>query len=122
MTEEEYQEFRSTCRETGKLIDPKTAEVQWTYARIVDPYGIDPMFSDEGSTVKSVIVLGGSTSPVLPEVNGSASKICRRLPGPPCGRGIEKSLCFLQDLSGLCRLCSLCGVPTSDRPPLGGPI
>src|SRR3989442_670061 len=48
MTEEEYQEFRSTCREVGKLIEPMTAEVLWAYTRTIDPYGNDPMFSEEG--------------------------------------------------------------------------
>ena len=47
MTEEECQEFLSTRREAGKHIDPTTAEVEWDYGEIMDPYGIDPDLPDE---------------------------------------------------------------------------
>jgi hypothetical protein len=29
-------------KETGRKIDPETAEVDWVYAQTLDPYGVDP--------------------------------------------------------------------------------
>jgi hypothetical protein len=34
-------------KEAGSKIDPKTAEVMWTYAYTVDPYGVIPDLSEE---------------------------------------------------------------------------
>jgi hypothetical protein len=42
MTDQEFEEFRSTRREAGKDIDPANAEVEWIYAQTMDPYGVDP--------------------------------------------------------------------------------
>jgi hypothetical protein len=42
MTDQEFEEFRSTRREAGKDIDPANVEVKWIYAQTVDPYGLDP--------------------------------------------------------------------------------
>ena len=43
----ERDEFLAKRKEAGLLIDPETAEVSWTYAHIVDPYGIEPDFHEE---------------------------------------------------------------------------
>ena len=47
MTDKERQRFLSVRREAGQKIDPATAEVDWTYAQIMDPYGIDPDLPEE---------------------------------------------------------------------------
>ena len=43
----ERDEFLAKRKEAGLLIDPETAEVSWTYAHIVDPYGIEPDLHEE---------------------------------------------------------------------------
>jgi hypothetical protein len=42
MTEQELKEFRSIREEAGLKIDPATAEVNWEWAQVADPYGIRP--------------------------------------------------------------------------------
>jgi hypothetical protein len=45
MTEQEsqeFQEFLAIRKEAGLKIDPATAEVDWEYGRLADPYGIRP--------------------------------------------------------------------------------
>jgi hypothetical protein len=37
----------ATRKEAGLQIDPKTAEVFWTYAQTLDPYGVDPDLPEE---------------------------------------------------------------------------
>jgi hypothetical protein len=44
MTVEQWFAIR---KEAGLQIDPETAEVEWTYAYTVDPYGIDPELSKQ---------------------------------------------------------------------------
>lgn len=39
MTVEDWLAMR---KEEGLKIDPSTAEVDWRYARVLDPYGVDP--------------------------------------------------------------------------------
>jgi hypothetical protein len=39
--------FRAARKEAGLKIDPATAEVDWTYAQTLDPYGIDPDLPEE---------------------------------------------------------------------------
>ena len=41
------EEWLSLRREAGKLINPETAEVTWTYSRTLDPYGIDSDLPEE---------------------------------------------------------------------------
>jgi hypothetical protein len=36
------QEFLAIRKEAGLKIDPETAEVDWAYAQVLDPYGISP--------------------------------------------------------------------------------
>ena len=40
-------EWLAIRREAALRIDPATAEVFWTYAQTLDPYGIDPEMPDE---------------------------------------------------------------------------
>jgi hypothetical protein len=47
MTEEERQAWRAIRKELGLTVDPKTAEVMWTYAQTLDPYGIYPEVREE---------------------------------------------------------------------------
>jgi hypothetical protein len=42
MTDQELKEFRSIRKQAAQHIDPETAEVEWIYVQITDPYGIDP--------------------------------------------------------------------------------
>ena len=42
MTQEEREQWLAIRKEAGIKIDPGTAEVDWTYAQVVDPYGIHP--------------------------------------------------------------------------------
>src|SRR6266566_7355858 len=34
-------------KKAGRKIDPKTAEVMWTYTETFDPYGVDPELPEE---------------------------------------------------------------------------
>jgi hypothetical protein len=47
LTDQELTEFRSIRTEAEQHIDPITAEVEWTYAQTMDPYGIDPDLPEE---------------------------------------------------------------------------
>jgi hypothetical protein len=48
MSEEELkQQWLATRKEAGLHIDPETAEVEWTYALTLDPYGIYPDLPEE---------------------------------------------------------------------------
>jgi hypothetical protein len=42
MTGREREEFLAVRKEAGLKIDPKTAEVDWSYAGVGNPYGIFP--------------------------------------------------------------------------------
>jgi len=53
-TEQEWPPEDMSCekwlairREEGLKIDPSTAEVDWSYAQVCDPYGIDPDLPEE---------------------------------------------------------------------------
>jgi hypothetical protein len=47
MSEEERENFREIRKQAGLLIDPITAEVDWWYVQVADPYGIDPDLPEE---------------------------------------------------------------------------
>jgi hypothetical protein len=47
MTNEERNKWLAIRKEAGLQIDPKTAEVFWTYAQTPDPYGVDPDLPEE---------------------------------------------------------------------------
>jgi hypothetical protein len=36
------EEWLAIRKEEGLKIDPRTAEVEWTYAQVLDPYGVYP--------------------------------------------------------------------------------
>jgi hypothetical protein len=48
MTQEDKMAWLASRKEIGLKIDPETAEVEWWYARTVDPYGIFP--EEEGES------------------------------------------------------------------------
>jgi len=41
------EEWLALRRAEAKLIDPATAEIEWSYGQILDPYGLDPDLPDE---------------------------------------------------------------------------
>lgn len=45
--EEERENFREIRRQAGMMIDPNTANVDWWYIQVMDPYGIDPELPEE---------------------------------------------------------------------------
>jgi hypothetical protein len=47
MTDEERQAWLAIRKEAGLKIDPETAEVEWTYAQTLDPYGVYPELPEE---------------------------------------------------------------------------
>ena len=47
MSDEKLEEFRLIRKEARLHIDPSTAEVYWTYAQMIDPYGILPDIPEE---------------------------------------------------------------------------
>ena len=47
MSEEERVRFQEARRQAGLMIDPNSAEVDWWYIQIMDPYGIDPELPEE---------------------------------------------------------------------------
>ena len=51
MTDEERKIWLAIRKEAGLKIDPETAEVDWTYAATLDPYGIDPELPEENRDV-----------------------------------------------------------------------
>jgi hypothetical protein len=66
--------------EAGLKIDPETAEVMWTYAQTLDPYGVYRDVPEESTSVLGVNIL-----PVLPEATyGSILVICLRRPATRC--------------------------------------
>jgi hypothetical protein len=42
MNEHERSVFEAMVKEAGRHIDPASAEVEWTFANTLDPYGIYP--------------------------------------------------------------------------------
>jgi hypothetical protein len=46
MNDDERTEFIRIRKEAGLKIDPETAEVEWDYRQVVDPYGIYPAISE----------------------------------------------------------------------------
>ena len=51
MNEQERAEFMARIEEAASKINPQTAEVIWTYALTLDPYGILPELSEEAQQV-----------------------------------------------------------------------
>jgi hypothetical protein len=47
MTEEEIGQWLAIREEAGLKIDPETAEVDWTYAQTLDPYGVNQDLPEE---------------------------------------------------------------------------
>ncbi len=51
LAEREINEWLTMRKQAGLTIDPETAEVQWWYARTVDPYGVSPELPKECDVV-----------------------------------------------------------------------
>jgi hypothetical protein len=51
ITEMPVEEWLAIRKEAGLKIDPETAVVMWTYAQVLDPYGVYPPPSDECDAV-----------------------------------------------------------------------
>jgi hypothetical protein len=47
MTDDERTAWLTSRKEAGLKIDPETAEVEWTYAQTLDPYGVYPELPEE---------------------------------------------------------------------------
>jgi hypothetical protein len=47
MTDDERNAWLASRKEAGLKIDPETAEVEWTYAETLDPYGVYPELPEE---------------------------------------------------------------------------
>jgi hypothetical protein len=47
MSSSELQEWLAIREEAAKHIDAETAEVKWTYAETLDPYGLEPDLPEE---------------------------------------------------------------------------
>ena len=43
----ELEQWLAVRKDIGLKIDPKTAEVDWTYAQTLDPYGVGPELPEE---------------------------------------------------------------------------
>ena len=43
----DVQQWLAIRKEEGLKINPKTAEVDWSYAQTLDPYGVDPDLPEE---------------------------------------------------------------------------
>ena len=68
-------------KEAGLKIDPETAEVMWTYAQTLDPYGVYPDLPVECDCV------GREYLPVFPEATfGSAFATCPKRFATTCGK------------------------------------
>jgi hypothetical protein len=85
---EEWLAIRS---EAVRQINPETAEVEWEYGQILDPYGIDPELPEERRQV------GRNYSLDPPEAtHGFPFTIYPPLPAMPCGKNIKQVWRFLQ--------------------------
>ena len=51
MTDDERNAWLASRKEAGLKIDPETAEVEWTYAQTLDPYGVYPELPEENRQV-----------------------------------------------------------------------
>jgi hypothetical protein len=112
MTSEEkmadVNKWLATRKEAGLEIDPKTAEVFWTYAQTLDPYGVDPDLPEEYQQVRRAYFARAPGSDVWVWF-----ATCPKRPGMPCGTNIRQSWHFRQ----VCRLRkSLVGNWSSRRP------
>jgi hypothetical protein len=38
-----WKAFKALLKIAGQQIDPETAEVEWTYIQVIDPYGVFPL-------------------------------------------------------------------------------
>ena len=47
MTDDVRNAWLASRQEAGLKIDPETAEVEWTYAQTLDPYGVYPLLPEE---------------------------------------------------------------------------
>jgi hypothetical protein len=47
LTRVERKTWLAIRKEAALRIDPETAEVEWTYAQTLDPYGVDPGLPEE---------------------------------------------------------------------------
>ena len=47
ITKDEVEEWLAIRKEAGLHINPETAEVDWTYALTLDPYGVEPELPEE---------------------------------------------------------------------------
>jgi hypothetical protein len=47
----EVQQWLATRKEAGVRIDSETAEVEWTYEELSDPYGIKPLPPEEARQI-----------------------------------------------------------------------
>jgi hypothetical protein len=45
--DQERESWLAIRKEAGLQIDPETAEVEWTYAQTLDPYGVPPDLPEE---------------------------------------------------------------------------
>jgi hypothetical protein len=53
-TKADVEEWLAIRKEAGLHIDPETADVDWTYAQTLDPYGVDPDLPEECQQVGRV--------------------------------------------------------------------
>jgi len=87
---EKIEKFLAIRKEAAQYIDPETAEVDWTYGQILDPYGVDPDLPDELSCAGRVYFARSPESDIwvsfhdLPEEISSAlwEKHSRKLAFP----------------------------------------
>ena len=64
MTVDEWLAIR---KEAGRKIDPETAEVEWTYAQTLDPYGIYPELPEEWQQVgREYFARSPGSAPTIP--------------------------------------------------------
>ena len=80
-------------KEEALKIDPSTAEVDWTYALTLDPYGVYPDLPEECQQVGREYFARRPGSEV-----GWCLTICQRRPAMRFGNGINQSWRFLPDL------------------------
>jgi hypothetical protein len=44
---QDIEKWRATRKKAGLHIDPETAEVEWSYANVIDPYGLEPELPEQ---------------------------------------------------------------------------
>jgi|RhiMethySRZTD1v2_1073278.scaffolds.fasta_scaffold3639854_1 hypothetical protein len=80
MTEQmTVEEWLAVRRAEGRKIDPATAEVDWRYAQVLDPYGVYPDLPEECDCIGREYLARRPGSKIWVEFGDLPDKTCKEL-------------------------------------------